>query len=220
MARKGLKRLKEGLFITMEGPEGCGKSTQSRLLRDYLKKRRYDCVATREPGGTPFGEAVRKILLHSKKAEISSVAELLLFEASRSEVARRVIKPALTRGAIVISDRFNDATYAYQGAAGGLPRHFIKKVDDIATGGLKPDLTILLDIDTAAGLRRARQKGADRMEAKPAAYHRRVRGAYLRLARKEPGRIKVVKVMPLISQTQGVIRREVEIVIQKHKRAG
>lgn len=214
------KPLKNGLFITFEGPEGCGKSTHSRLVHDYLKKRSFDCVHTREPGGTGLGEKIRQILLHSDGVDISDLAELFLFEAARSQIVAKLIRPNLAKGRIVICDRFSDATICYQGYGGKVPLDVIRKLDAVATEGLKPDLTILLDIGTMAGLKRAKSKGVDRMEKKDIAYHKRVRAGYLELARKEPRRIKVVKVLGPIGETQKAVRREAERVIQGYKRAG
>lgn len=214
------KVLKKGIFITFEGPEGCGKSTQSKLLYDNLKRRGYDCIHTREPGGTKAGERIREILLHSDGIKISDLTELFLFEASRSQIVGEVIRPALAENKLIICDRFSDATLAYQGYGGGIPIKVIKMLDSVATGGLRPGLTILLDVDTMTGLRRAKAKGIDRMEKKDIAYHRRVRAGYLKLARSEPGRIKVIKVTDSINKTQGLVRREVEDVIQRYKRSG
>jgi dTMP kinase len=216
MAKKGLKR---GLFITFEGPEGCGKSTQARLLYSHLK-RAYPCVQTREPGGTALGERIRGVLLHSDGVSISDLAELFLFEAARSQIVKEVIEPALRKGKIVICDRFSDATFSYQGYGGKIPLPVIKKLDDVATGGLKPDLTILLDVDTITGLRRAKSKGVDRMERKDIAYHRRVRAGYLKLAGNERCRVKVIKVDASIEDVQAAVRGEVERVIRRHKRSG
>jgi dTMP kinase len=215
MAKKDLKK---GIFITFEGPEGCGKTTHARLLYGRLKKLAYDCVITREPGGTKVGEEIRGILLHPGGLKIADVTELFLFESARSQIVREVIKPALANGMITICDRFSDATLAYQGYGGRLPEGVIKTLDKVATGGIKPDLTFLLDIDTKTGLGRARRKGPDRMEKKCIAYHRRVRAGYLAIARKEPSRIKVIRVMDRISDTQELIRKEADIVIQRYKR--
>jgi dTMP kinase len=216
MAKTDMKR---GFFITFEGPEGCGKSTQSMLLYDRLKLS-YDCVHTREPGGTPLGERVRSVLLHSGNVRISDLAELFLFEAARAQIVREVITPALAEMTIVICDRFSDATFSYQGYGGKVPLGSIKKLDRIATAGLKPDLTILLDIDTVTGLRRAKSKGVDRMEKKDLAYHRRVRSGYLRRAKAEPGRIKVIRVTDGIEKVQALVRKEVGRVIRRYTRAG
>lgn len=214
------KNLKNGIFITFEGCEGCGKTTQSKLLYDYLKARSYDCIHTREPGGTRVGEYIRRILLHSKEIDISDFTELFLFEANRSQIVEELIRPNLARRRIVICDRFSDATLSYQGYGEGVPLKTIETVDRIATGGLKPDITILLDVDTITGLKRARVKGIDRIEGKEIAYHRRVRAGYLKLAGREPERIKVIKVTGSIASVQQRVRSEVRFVIQRHKRSG
>jgi len=211
MAKKNLRR---GIFITFEGTEGCGKTTHARLIYEHLRKRSMTCVLTREPGGTKAGELVRRVLLHSRDARISDLAELFLFEACRAQIVREVLRPALAKKKIVICDRYSDATLAYQGYGGGIPRATIEALNVISTGGLEPDLTILLDIDTAAGLGRAKKKGVDRMEEKDLAYHRRVRSGYLALARRYPSRIKIIRVRGSIEETQGSVRREVERVIQ------
>ncbi|HPM42845.1 MAG TPA: dTMP kinase [Candidatus Omnitrophota bacterium] len=210
MAKKGLRR---GIFITFEGPEGCGKSTQSRLLYSFLKKSGKRCVYTREPGGTKTGEMIRKVLLNSKGINISNLAETLLFEASRAQIVNEVISPALRSGKIVICDRYSDSTLCYQGYGGKVPVEDIESIDRISTGGLKPDLTILLDIDTVTGLKRARRKGVDRMEEKTLAYHKRVRMGYLKLAGKYPKRIRLVKVRENIESTQKIVRGEVASVV-------
>ena len=217
MAQQNLER---GVFITFEGPEGCGKSTHARLLCDFLKARSFDCVLTREPGGTKAGEEIRRILLHSDGVRISDLTELFLFEAARSQIVREVIGPSLAKGKIVICDRFSDATMAYQGYAGGIDLKSIDGLNAVATGGLKPDITILLDVDTITGLDRAKGKGPDRMEKKEIAYHKRVRAGYLKLAKAYPGRIKVIKVTGSIGDTQALVKREAGRVIQRHKRAG
>lgn len=233
MAKRGLKTIskrrpfnsfrrrngRKGIFITFEGPEGCGKTTHSRLLFEYLKKSGYGCIHTREPGGTLLGESVRKVLLHSGKIDISDLSELFLFEACRSQVVSEVIEPGIKSGKIVICDRFTDATLAYQGYGGGIDLDKIEELNRIASGGIIPDITILLDLDTVTGLDRAKDKGIDRMERKDLAYHRRVRGGYLRLAERCPGRIKVISVNGPIEDVQAVVRREVDIVIKKYKSA-
>lgn len=211
--------LKRGIFITFEGPEGCGKSTHAKLLLRYLKRLGYNSVYTREPGGTSTGELIRKILLHSRDIDISSMAETLLFEASRAQILEEVIRPALAAKKIVICDRYSDSTVCYQGYGGKVPLAAVMEIDRVATGGLKPDITILLDIDTMTGLRRASKKGVDRIERKAVAYHRRVRAGYLALARQEPRRIKVIKVSDRIDRTQDSVRSEVDSVIQRYIRA-
>lgn len=219
MAKKDVRparRLRKGLFVTFEGPEGCGKSTHAKLLYGYLRSRGYPCLLTREPGGTKAGEAVRGVLLHARGARISSLAELFLFEACRAQIVEEVIAPALAGGAIVICDRYSDSTLCYQGYGGNVPLRAIEALDAVATGGLRPDLTILLDIDTVTGLRRAARKGSDRMEAKAIAYHRRVRSGYLALARKEPRRIEAIRVDGSIEETQARVRERVERVLRRY----
>jgi len=209
MAEKKLKRrTKRGVFITFEGIEGCGKSTQSRLLFDSLKSSGIACIHTREPGGTALGERIREILLHSAGVDISDLSELFLFEAARSQVVHEVIAPALRTGKVVICDRFSDATFSYQGCGGKVPLGKIAALDKIATCGLKPDLTILLDVDTVTGLKRAKRKGIDRMERKDIDYHRRVRSGYLSLARRYSGRIRVIRVVGTIEETRKAVLRE------------
>lgn len=212
------KTLKKGIFITFEGPEGCGKSTHSRLLYDYIRKLGYDCVITREPGGTRAGEEIRKILLHSDGIDISDVTELFLFESARAQIVRQVIRPALDKKRIVICDRFSDATFAYQGYGGKVPVEAIKALDRVATGGIKPDITLVMDIDIATGLRRAKRKGCDRMEKKAMSYHKRVRSGYMAIAAKEPARVRVVPVADDVNDTQDDIRRRVDRVISRYKR--
>jgi dTMP kinase len=214
------RALKKGIFITFEGVEGCGKSTHSKLLFEYLKKMGHLAVHTREPGGTKLGEAVRRVLLDSPEIQISDLSELFLFEACRAQIVKEIISPALDRGCIVISDRFSDATFSYQGYGGRVDLKAIKTLDRVATAGVVPDLTVLLDIDTLEGLRRARKKGIDRIEKKDLSYHRRVRAGYLELSKQHPGRIRRVEVSGAIAEVQAKIRREVEIVIRKFERPG
>ncbi len=215
MAKKDLRK---GIFITFEGCEGCGKSTHSRLLYGHLRKLGYGCIITREPGGTRAGEEIRKILLHSNGIKITDVTELFLFESARAQIVEQVIRPALEDRKIIICDRFSDATLAYQGYGGKIPAKTIKTLDKVATGGIRPDLTLIMDIDTVTGLDRAKRKGYDRMEMKVLSYHKRVRAGYLAIAAKEPARVKVVRVEDDIIETQDNIRRQVSRVIQRYKR--
>ncbi|MBN1872386.1 MAG: dTMP kinase [Candidatus Omnitrophica bacterium] len=204
---------RKGLFITLEGVDGCGKSTQAKLLYNYLRRSGYKCILTREPGGTPFGEDIREILLDPSHKGISPTSETLLFESSRSVLVKDVILPHLEKGYIVISDRFSDATLVYQGFAGGENISFLKELNKYASLGLMPDLTLVLDIDAETGLKRSKcdlKNGAkDRMEKKSLAYHRRVRRGYLKLASLERKRIKVIKVEDSVHDTQKRIRDEV-----------
>lgn len=183
----------KGLFITLEGIEGCGKSTQLGLLREHLAARGFDVVTTREPGGTPAAEAVRAILLDPAHAALSSTAEALLYAAARAQHVDELIRPALEAGKIVLSDRFADSTTAYQGAGRAISMETIQALHSIATRGTWPDLTIILDLPAAEGLKRAaRGGGLDRIEQEPLAFHERVREEFLRIARAEPDRVRVV----------------------------
>jgi dTMP kinase len=210
---------KKGLFITFEGSEGCGKTTHSKLVYDSLVSEGIDCVFTREPGGTKLGEGIRALLLHSDDVGISDASELFLFEAARAQVIEEVIRPALEEGRIVLCDRFYDATLAYQGYGAGLPIKMIKTLNKMVSGKIVPDLTILFDIDTETGLDRASSKGIDRMEKKDISYHKRVRMGYLKLAKDQPRRFKVIKVNATIEETQGKVLKEIGDVIQRYKRS-
>jgi dTMP kinase len=189
-----------GIFITVEGPDGSGKSTQLDLLVAWLRTRGRTVVLTREPGGTPAGEAIRAILLDPKRhAALADETELFLFAAGRAQHVRECVLPALCRGAIVIASRYADATEAYQGFGRGLSLELVQQVNAAATGGIMPDLTIILDINTEEGLRRARATDKetpcgdmDRIEAAGIAFHQRVRDGYLTIARREPARCVVI----------------------------
>ena len=193
-----------GRLIAFEGVEGAGKSTQLELLRQALEGqggpgarrsgppvgRPREVVVTREPGGTAAGERVRALLL-DPEVELDPRAEALLFAAARAELVAEVIRPALERGAVVLSDRYLDSSLAYQGGARGLGRGPVEAVNRFATGGLLPDLVVLLDLDPADGLRR-RSRDPDRIEAQDLAFHRRVREAFRDLAAADPGRFAVI----------------------------
>lgn len=201
--------MSRGKFITIEGPEGSGKSTHSRLLCGYLRRRGLKVLHTREPGGTKVGEVLRGILLDKKNKGISDECELFLFLAARAQIAGEVIRPALARGYTVVCDRFHDATVAYQGYGAGLSIKLIGSAGRLATGGLKPDLTILLDVETKVGLERAGVK--DRMETKSLRFHKRVRQGYLKIAKNEPRRIKVIRTSDAaVADIQDKIRRAAE----------
>jgi dTMP kinase len=177
-------------FITFEGIEGSGKTTQIRLLMDWFKQRTHRALLTREPGGTSIGEQVRAVLLNPINTEMTPEAEILLFSAARAQIVREVIRPRLDEGWIVICDRFADSTLAYQGYGHGLPLDDLLRITEFATGGLWPDLTIYLDLDVETGLRRkaATPEEWNRMEAKEVGFHKRVRQGYLALAAQNPDR--------------------------------
>ena len=177
-------------FLTVEGIEGCGKSTQARRLAEAIGPK---ALLTVEPGATELGVAIRTLLLEQRSREVSPLAELLLFFADRAQHVHEVVRPALAAGRIVISDRYADSTTAYQGYGRGLSLDLIRTLTAHATGGLVPDLTLLLDLPVAAGLARARRRGlADRMESEEIGFHERVRQGYLKLAAEEPARWVVI----------------------------
>jgi dTMP kinase len=168
-----------GKFLTIEGTEGVGKSTNLHFVRDWLVAQGIEVIVTREPGGTPLAEEIRQILLAKRDELVDETAELLLVFAARAQHIAQVVKPALARGAWVLSDRFTDATYAYQGGGRGLNTATIAQLEGLVQGVLRPDLTLILDIDVALGLERARQRGElDRFESEDIAFFERVRRAY------------------------------------------
>jgi dTMP kinase len=184
-----------GTFITFEGPDGSGKSTQMRLLAERLRSMGREVVETQEPGGTNIGLQIRAILLDSKNHQLCAIAEMLLYFAARAQNFDERILPAWQRGAIVLSDRFTDSTLAYQGGGRGLGEDVVMQLHNIACHGLNPDLTICIDVDTETGLARTRTregKEPDRMDQQAVEFHHRVREIYLELGRKHPDRIKIV----------------------------
>ncbi|MDD4981011.1 MAG: dTMP kinase [Candidatus Omnitrophica bacterium] len=199
----------KGKFITFEGSEGSGKSTQSKLLSQYLKRKGFRIVYLREPGGTKVSEKIRKILLDHKNDSMTPMAEMLLYMAARAQVVNEIIAPALKEGKIVICDRFLDSTLAYQGYGLGIDIKLIKCVGEFATSGIKPDLTIFMDLGVKQGLKH-REFSKDRIERRPLLYHARVRRGYLQLAHSEPKRIKIVKVKKDKNNTQSEIRELVD----------
>ena len=181
-----------GLFITLEGADGCGKSTQAAILADRIAATGREVVRLREPGGTAVSEKIRALVLDPENSEMAPECELLLFEASRAQLVRQVIEPALARGAVVVCDRFYDSTFAYQAAGRSLAEPTIRAANALGSCGVAPDRTLVLDMDTDAALSRATRDGADRMEAEGVAFQRRVREGYLRLVAEEPHRVRRV----------------------------
>ena len=215
------KEIRQGLFITFEGPEGSGKSTHSKLIVTALAKDGYDVVHTFEPGDTPLGKKIRDILLEKEDIRLGKISELFLFEADRAQHVEAVIVPALKNRKIVICDRFNTATFAYQGYGLGLGMDVVKPLDDIATKGVEPDLIILMDTDVSAGLKRASSaNGADRMEKRSYDFHDTVRKGYLEIAAKDPAKVKVVTLKETIDQTYEDIREIIYDFIEQHTGAG
>jgi dTMP kinase len=197
------------MFIAFEGGEGAGKSTQEALLADHLTARGYEVVRTREPGGTPAGEAIRAVVLSPDYEGLDGRAEALLFAASRGEHVARVIRPALVRGAVVVCDRYIDSSVAYQGAGRNLGMDAVRELSLWATNALLPDLTVVLDIDPEIGLSRLHSR--DRLEGQPLDYHRRVRQAFLDLAAEEPARYIVIDATLDASATAEQLRTAVDI---------
>lgn len=181
-----------GTFITFEGGEGCGKSTQLAMAADRLRAGGADVLCIREPGGTVVGEAVRGLLLDPSHDSLHPVTELLLYEASRAQLVNEVIAPALDAGTIVLCDRFADSTTAYQGYGRGLDPTVVESLNTLATAGLVPALTIVLDLDVREGLRRATAATTDRLEGLDQDFHERVRTGFLSIAAADPGRVTVV----------------------------
>lgn len=207
---------RRGFFITLEGIDGTGKSTQARLLVRHLRALGYTVRKTREPGGTRLGERIRDILMASTTARLAPLAELALMYAARAQHLEEVVRPSLARGQLVVSDRFNDASLAYQGYGRQLGVATVRAFDRIVCGKTHPDLTILLDLAPRTSLARARgrekrsQAGQGRFEAQSLRFHERVRAGYLALARQDTQRVKVVQAGRAISEVQAEIRRLVE----------
>jgi dTMP kinase len=186
-------------FITFEGVEGSGKTSQIQRLKKYLTQKGIPCKATREPGGSPIGEKVRKILLNPEHRKMTPTTELLLYEAARAQHVKEVLEPLLKKGGVVLCDRFCDATLAYQGYGRRIDLKWVASLNRLASDGIKPDVTFLLDCPTVVGLNRAlernrtlRQEREERFEREEIQFHRRVRKGYLAIARKEPRRVNVI----------------------------
>ncbi|MBI2955069.1 MAG: dTMP kinase [Chloroflexi bacterium] len=200
------------MFITFEGPEGSGKTTQTQRLNRYLGERGADVVLVREPGGTALGDRLRNLLMFGAEIRITSRAEVLLFTAARAHLIDQVIRPHLGKGGVVICDRYADSTVAYQGWGRGLDVGEIAVINRFATGGLLPDLTFLLDVSPEIGLARNQKerRAADRFELEEVDFHRRVREGYLQMARSEPGRWVVVDATLPVEQVWEIVRNTVE----------
>lgn len=203
-----------GLFITFEGVEGAGKSTQIAMLRDALYAEGHSVITTREPGGSAIGEAIRVILL-SKERPVTDRSELLLFLAARAQLTEEAIRPRLLANEIVLSDRYIDSTTAYQGYARGNDLELIHKLNVFATGNLKPDLTVLLDLDPSVGLKR--QQDHNRMEAQSLEFHQRVREGFLKIAAEEPERFRVFDATESPDRIHKLILKEVTKALESHR---
>lgn len=209
------------MFITFEGPEGSGKTTQIKTLHDYLVGLGYDVLLTREPGGTGIGDQIRAVLHDVRNIAMLPNTEILLYSASRAQIVGEVIRPALQRGQIVLCDRYADSTLAYQGYGHGLDLEILETITRFATGGLKPDLTIYLDIPIEEGLRRKRkafeagESEWNRMDCKEIPFHQRVRAGYLQMAAAEPTRWLVLDASRSPQEIQADIRKQVETLLRE-----
>ena len=210
-----------GLFVTFEGPEGSCKTTQIRLLAEWLRQRGADVLLTREPGGTRIGDAVRGLLLDPANTEMRAETEFLLFSAARAQIVGQIIRPHLAQGGVALCDRFADSSLAYQGYGRRLDLATLKVVTAFATGGLTPDLTVCLDLPVIEGLRR--KQGGDqiewnRMERERLEFHERVRAAFLSLAAADPSRWLVLDALRGVDEVQGEIRRRVADLLAQNER--
>lgn len=206
-----------GVFITLEGGEGVGKSTQLTVVREHLMQSGRDVLVTREPGGTPFAEAIRDLLLAPREEAVSGQAELLLMFAARAAHLEQRIRPALARGQWVVCDRFTDATYAYQGGGRGLPQEEIAVLEWLVQGDFRPHATILLDAPVEIGLARMQERGApDRFEREQAAFFERVRGVYLARAAAEPERFIVIDASRPVEEVSAAVRGALDALLERH----
>ena len=211
-------RTVSGTFITFEGIDGSGKTTQLRLLAQFLRAQGCELLVTREPGGTPVGLSLRDALLDIR-GEVDPLTELLVFAADRAQHVRKVIRPAIEKGAVLISDRYADATRAYQGAGRGFSRELINEIIQLATEGLVPDLTVLFDVTVEESVMRTTRRSAknkrDRLDIEKEDFHSRVREEYLRIAKAEPDRVKVIDASGTIDRTQQSLRDIVVPFLQR-----
>ena len=217
--------MSHGIFITLEGIDGTGKSTHARRLAAYLHKRGIATILTREPGGTKVGEQIRRLLLNPKITRLSSLAELTLMYAAREQHLEEVVRPALARGHVVISDRYNDASFAYQGYGRMLGAQTVRSIDRIICGRTQPDLTLLLDLDPRAALSRARKRNTrnkvknTRFENDGLKFQKRVRTGYLALAHRQPRRIKLIEADRPVAEIEAEIRKIVDaLLVRRHVR--
>ena len=206
------------MFITLEGPEGSGKSTQIKRLAKRLESMGFPVITTREPGGTPIGDQIRQVLVRMENKELHPRTEILLFLAARAQLVEQLIKPALQDGKIILCDRYGDSTLAYQGYGHGLDLEKLRQMLDFATDHLKPDLTILLDLDVKLGLMRKKAEDEwNRLDAYEVLFHERVREGYLNLAREEPNRWRIVDASQGIDAVQADLLRIILDALKNHK---
>jgi len=218
--------IKRGKFITFEGIDGCGKTTQLRMLERYLRSRSIPFVSTREPGGTELGTTIRAALLNVSHRHLEPLAELLLYAADRAQHVRELILPALATGQCVLSDRFYDATTAYQGYGRGFDLKLIADLNELATSSLKPDRTLIFDLEVEVGLKRVQRRSdlanepegeaaPDRLDREPHEFHERVRQGYLAIAEREPSRILVLPAAGSIDVTRSLVIEAVQDLFEE-----
>lgn len=209
--------MRKGLFITFEGNDGSGKTTQIRLLADYLRNKGIEVVLTREPGGTPIGEKIRSVLLDKANKEMHPVTEMLLYAASRAQLVNTLIRPAIEEGKAVICDRFVDSSYAYQAMGRGLGLKTVKNVNSYAIGDCMPDITFFMDIDADAAMKRRNSSGeeADRLESEKIEFHRNVYEGYKNLLSLYPERIKAIDVLKSPEQVFESIKTHIDELLKK-----
>jgi dTMP kinase len=206
-----------GYFITLEGPDGSGKTTQARLLAEWLREQKYEVILTREPGGTDIGDQIRAVLHDPHNTAMDARAEILLYSASRAQHVSQLIRPALAAGKIVISDRYAASTLAYQGHGRELDLETLRTITNFATGGLAPDLTLYLDIAPRVGLQRRQRSGGEwnRMDAETLGFHQRARDGYLQLARMEPARWLIIDADRPVEEVQTEVRSLVQARLKR-----
>lgn len=208
-----------GLFITLEGPEGAGKTTQIRFLEHYLQEKNISYISLREPGGTRIGQQIRELLLHPDLTEMGAMTELLLYAASRAQLVTEKIAPALASGKVVICDRYIDSTMVYQGFAGSIPDAFVQSINQAAIQSILPLRTYVIDLPWEIGEQRIQARGTakDRIEQKSKEYHQRVREGYQKLAEREQGRIRVLDGTLSEAELFAMIREDLELLLAKHQ---
>ncbi len=206
-----MSRQYPGYFITLEGPEGCGKSSQKQPLIEMLEQKGLTVCFTREPGGTPIGEQIRAVIISLQNTEMHPRTEGLLFQAARAQIVEQLIRPRLQQGEVVISDRFFDSTFAYQGYGHGQKISDIKMLTEYATGGLVPDLTVLMDVDVEVGLnRKGKSVEWNRLDAFARDFHQKVRDGYLEMARQDPNRWVIIDANQSVEEVSRDFKREIE----------
>ncbi len=211
-------KIKKGVFISLEGSEGVGKTSSLRFIEQQIKASGYSVVTTREPGGTQLAEEIRHLLLAERQEPVASKTELLLMFAARYQHVNQVIKPALEQGQWVVCDRFVDASYAYQGGGRGISFEQIEQLERWCLGDFKPDLTLLLDMSVEAGIERTKRRGkADRFEIEKMSFYQSIRRAYLNRAEKDPARIKIIDAAPAIEKVQASIHSQLSDFIKRYE---